>query len=129
MKLVVVEWMSLDGVVQVPGAPDEDRSGGFAHGGWHLRWFDDTSRQWVVDQLNAASAFLFGRMTYDRFAALWPHVTGPERVVADPLNNKPKYVVSTTLTEPMSWAHSTLLDGDAEKAVPAGASAYQLLAR
>ncbi|MCW3840919.1 hypothetical protein ONA70_12500 [Micromonospora yasonensis] len=60
MKLVVVEWMSLDGVVQAPGAPDEDRDGGFTHSGWHLRWFDDTSRQWVVDQLNGAAAFLFG---------------------------------------------------------------------
>ena len=56
MKLVVVEWMSLDGVVQAPGAPDEDPSGGFAHGGWHLRWFDDTSRQWVVDGLDGSPA-------------------------------------------------------------------------
>ncbi|SCL20487.1 Dihydrofolate reductase [Micromonospora rhizosphaerae] len=117
MKLVVVEWMSLDGVVQAPGAPDEDRSGGFAHGGWHLRWFDETSRQWVVDGLTAASAFLFGRLTYERFAAHWPHVTGPERVVADPLNSKPKYVASTTLASPLAWAHSSLLAGDAAKAV------------
>ncbi|MEU5720797.1 dihydrofolate reductase family protein [Micromonospora sp. NPDC047738] len=108
MKLVVVEWMSLDGVVQAPGAPDEDPSGGFAHGGWHLRWFDDASRQWVVDNLNAAAAFLFGRRTYDRFAAHWPHVTGPEQVVADPLNNKPKYVVSSTLTAP-EWTGSSVL--------------------
>ncbi|MCW3815565.1 dihydrofolate reductase family protein [Micromonospora sp. DR5-3] len=117
MKLVVVEWMSLDGVVQAPGAPDEDPSGGFAHGGWHLRWFDDTSRQWVVDNLNAASAFLFGRSTYERFAAHWPHVTGPERVVADPLNSKPKFVVSSTLAPPLTWAHSSLLTGEAIKAV------------
>lgn len=108
MKLVVVEWMSLDGVVQAPGAPDEDPSGGFAHGGWHLRWFDDTSRQWVVDGLQSASAFLFGRLTYERFAAHWPHVSGPERVVADPLNSKPKYVVSSTLSSP-TWAHTSVL--------------------
>ena len=111
MKLVVVEWMSLDGVVQAPGAPDEDRSGGFAHGGWHLRWFDDTSRQWVVDNLNAAAGFLFGRVTYENFAAHWPHVSGPERVVADPLNSKPKYVVSSTLSS-ADWANSSLLPGD-----------------
>ncbi|MBM0224294.1 MULTISPECIES: dihydrofolate reductase family protein [Micromonospora] len=117
MKLVVVEWMSMDGVVQAPGAPDEDPSGGFAHGGWHLRWFDDTSRQWVVDGLDAASSFLFGRLTYERFAAHWPRVTGPERVVAEPLNQKPKYVVSTTLASPLPWEHSSLLAGDVAKAV------------
>ncbi|RZU73674.1 dihydrofolate reductase [Micromonospora kangleipakensis] len=108
MKVVVVEWMSLDGVVQAPGAPDEDPSGGFAHGGWHLRWFDDTSRQWVVDNLNQAAGFLFGRLTYERFAAHWPHVTGPEKVVADPLNSKPKYVVSSTLSSP-TWAPTSVL--------------------
>ncbi|MGR6317563.1 dihydrofolate reductase family protein [Micromonospora soli] len=108
MKVVVVEWMSLDGVVQAPGAPDEDPSGDFAHGGWHLRWFDDTSRQWVVDNLNAAGGFLFGRKTYERFAAHWPHVTGPERVVAEPLNSKPKYVVSSTLSAP-AWSGSSVL--------------------
>ncbi|RQW84043.1 dihydrofolate reductase family protein [Micromonospora globispora] len=118
MKLVVVEWMSMDGVVQAPGAPDEDPSGGFTHGGWHLRWFDDTSRQWVVDNLNVASAFLFGRVTYQNFAAHWPHVTGPERVVADPLNSKPKYVVSSTLSS-ADWAHSALLPGDLVPAVGA----------
>ncbi|SCG39669.1 dihydrofolate reductase family protein [Micromonospora inositola] len=117
MKLVVVEWMSMDGVVQAPGAPDEDPSGGFAHGGWHLRWFDDTSRQWVVDGLECASGFLFGRLTYERFAAHWPHVTGPEKVVADPLNNKPKYVVSATLASPLAWEHSSLLTGDVAEAV------------
>ncbi|WP_406046374.1 dihydrofolate reductase family protein [Micromonospora sp. NBC_00898] len=98
----------MDGVVQAPGAPDEDPSGGFAHGGWHLRWFDDTSRQWVVDGLESASAFLFGRLTYERFAAHWPHVSGPERVVADPLNSKPKYVVSSALSSP-TWAHTSVL--------------------
>lgn len=118
-RLVAYEWMSLDGVVQAPGTADEDPSGGFAHGGWHLRWFDDASQQWVVDGLNRAGAFLFGRLTYERFAAHWPHVSGPERVIAEPLNSKPKYVASTTLAAPLAWAHSTLLDGDAVQAVAA----------
>ncbi len=116
--VIAYEWMSLDGVVQAPGAPDEDLDGGFAHGGWHLRYFDDVSRQWVVDGLNRASAFLFGRRTYERFAAAWPHVTGPETVIAEPLNRKPKYLASRTLTNP-TWANTEVLDGDAVKAVAA----------
>jgi dihydrofolate reductase len=118
-RLIAYEWMSLDGVVQAPGAPDEDPSGGFTHGGWHLRYFDDASRQWVLDGLNAASGFLFGRLTYERFAAHWPHASGPERVVAEPLNSKPKYVASQTLSGPLGWAHSTLLGGDAVSSVAA----------
>jgi dihydrofolate reductase len=118
-KLIAYEWMSLDGVVQAPGAPDEDPSGGFTHGGWHLRYFDDASRQWVLDGLNAASGFLFGRLTYDRFAAHWPHASGPEQVVAEPLNSKPKYVASRTLSGSLTWAHSTLLAGDAVSSVAA----------
>lgn len=117
-RVIAYEWMSLDGVVQAPGASDEDLDGGFAHGGWHLRYFDDVSRQWVVDGLNRASAFLLGRRTYERFAAVWPHVTGPETVVAEPLNRKPKYVASRTLTNP-TWANTEVLDGDAVKAVAA----------
>ena len=115
-RIVAYEWMSLDGVVQAPGAPDEDRDGGFPYGGWHLPYFDDASRQWVVDGLNRASAFLLGRRTYDNFAAVWPHVTGPETVVAEPLNTKPKFVASRTLTDP-AWAHTSVLPGDAVKAV------------
>jgi dihydrofolate reductase len=116
-RIVAVEWMSLDGVVQAPGAPDEDPSGGFAHGGWHLPYFDDRSRQWVVDGLERAGAFLFGRRTYDQFAGIWPHVTGPEAVVADPLNRKPKYLASRSRTAAPEWAGTTLLDGDATDAV------------
>jgi dihydrofolate reductase len=115
-RVVAYEWMSLDGVVQAPGAPAEDRDGGFEHGGWHLRYFDDASRQWVLDGLNRASAFLLGRRTYENFASTWPNVTGPESVVAEPLNTKPKYVASRTLTDPR-WAHTSVLPGDAVKAV------------
>jgi dihydrofolate reductase len=71
-KVIVYEWMSADGVVQAPGAADEDTSGGFPHGGWHLRYFDDISRNWVIDNLTAAGGFLFGRRTYEAFAGTGP---------------------------------------------------------
>jgi hypothetical protein len=63
-KLIVQEWISLDGVVQAPGSPNEDKSGGFKHGGWHLPYFDDMSRNWVVKNLSEAGGYLFGRRTY-----------------------------------------------------------------
>ena len=72
-KVIVNEWMTLDGVVQAPGAADEDTSGGFKHGGWHLRFFDDISRKWVVENLTDAGGFLLGRRTYEAFAAHWPN--------------------------------------------------------
>jgi hypothetical protein len=68
-KVVAVEWMSLDGVVQAPGHPDEDRSGGFEHGGWHLGYFDDLSREWVVQGYAEAGGFLLGHRTYENLAA------------------------------------------------------------
>ena len=116
-KLIVSEWMSLDGVVQAPGAADEDRSGGFDHGGWHLPHFDDRSREWVVEGLTDAGGFLFGRRTYEQFAPHWPNAPEEEQPVAEPLNTKPKYVASTTLTEPLDWHNATLLDGDVPTAV------------
>jgi dihydrofolate reductase len=118
-KVIVTEWMSLDGVVQAPGAADEDTTGGFAHGGWHLRYFEDLSQNWVVETLTAAGGFLFGRRTYEGFAAHWPNASGEEQVVAQPLNTKPKYLASRTLTEPLGWQNSTVLKGDAARAVAA----------
>jgi dihydrofolate reductase len=116
-KVVVVEWMTLDGVVQAPGHPDEDRDGGFEHGGWHLPYFDDLSRTWVVDGYAGAGGFLFGRRTYESLAAYWPNASEEEQVIAEPLNTKPKYVASRTLTEPLEWQNSTLLRGDIPQAV------------
>ena len=116
-RVIADEWMSLDGVVQAPGAPDEDRSGGFEHGGWHLPYFDELSQTWVVDYLNEAGAFLFGRRTYENLAAYWPNASEEERAIADPLNSKPKHVASTTLSEPLGWERSTLLRGDLAEAV------------
>jgi dihydrofolate reductase len=116
-KVVLVEWMTLDGVVQAPGDPDEDRDGGFEYGGWHLPYFDDTSREWVVRGYAEAGGFLFGRRTYQNLAAYWPNASEEEQVIAEPLNTKPKYVASKTLTEPLEWQNSTLLTGDITRAV------------
>jgi dihydrofolate reductase len=118
-KVIAYEWMSLDGVVQSPAYPDEDRSGGFAHGGWHLRYFDSGSMEWVVDGVKRAGGFLFGRVTYENFAGHWPNASDEEQMLAVPLNTKPKYVASTTLAEPLAWQNSTLLGGDVVKTVAA----------
>jgi dihydrofolate reductase len=118
-KIIVNEWMTLDGVVQAPGHPDEDRTGGFEHGGWHLEYFDDVSRKWVVDAYAKAGGFLLGRRTYESLAAYWPNASEEEQVVAQPLNTLPKYVASTTLTDPLEWQNSAVLRGDVAEAVAA----------
>jgi dihydrofolate reductase len=116
-KVIVNEFMSLDGVAQAPGAADEDPSGGFEHGGWHLQFFDDISQKWVLDGINEAGGFLLGRRTYEIFAAYWPNAPEEEQVVAEPLNTRPKYVASTTLTDPLEWQNSTVLQDDVPQAV------------
>jgi dihydrofolate reductase len=118
-KVVVNEWMTLDGVVQAPGAADEDTSGGFTHGGWHMPYFDDLSRNWVVEGYAGAGGFLLGRRTYELLASYWPHASEEEQVIAAPLNSLPKYVASTTLEDPLEWEHSTVLRGDVAEAVSA----------
>jgi dihydrofolate reductase len=118
-KLIANEFMSLDGVVQAPGGADEDTSGGFEHGGWHLRYFDELSQKWVLESIVEAGGFLLGRRTYEIFAAYWPKAPEEEEVIAQPLNTKPKYVASTTLTKPLEWQNSTVLQGDVAEAVAA----------
>ena len=118
-KVIVNEFMTLDGVAQAPGAADEDTSGGFGHGGWHLRYFDEISQNWVVQNLTTAGGFLLGRRTYEIFAGYWPNAPEEEQVLAEPLNTLPKYVASTTLTEPLEWQNSTVLQGDVAEAVAA----------
>jgi dihydrofolate reductase len=118
-KVIVNEWLSLDGVVQAPGA-DEDTTGGFEHGGWHLRYLDDISRKWVVEGYAEAGGFLLGRRTYESLAAYWPTASEEEQAVAQPLNTLPKYVASTTLAEPLDWQNSTVLQGDVAEAVGLG---------
>jgi dihydrofolate reductase len=118
-KLIVNEFMSLDGVAQAPGAADEDTSGGFPHGGWHLRYFDELSQGRVVESLTTAGRFLFGRHTYEIFAGYWPNAPEEEQVIAQPLNTRPKYVASRTLTEPLEWQNSTLIQDEVAEAVAA----------
>jgi dihydrofolate reductase len=116
-KVIADEWMTLDGVVQAPGHPEEDTSGGFEHGGWHLGYFDDLSREWVVESLGEAGGYLLGRRTYEILASYWPTAPEDQEVLAKPLNSRPKYVASTTLSEPLGWENSTLLEGDVDEAV------------
>jgi dihydrofolate reductase len=115
-KLVVAEFLSLDGVMQAPGQPDEDREGGFEHGGWQRPYFDDVAGQRIGASMAQTGSFLFGRRTYENMAAFWP--TQPDDdPFAKILNGLPKYVASTTLSEPLAWERSTLLHGDVAKAV------------
>jgi len=109
-KVIVLEFMSLDGVVQAPSYADEDTSGGFAHGGWHGQYLEERSMKWVVDAVSSAGGFLFGRRTYEVFAAHWPKASPEEQALAQPLNTRPKYVASRTLKGPLAWQSSTLLD-------------------
>jgi len=108
-KVIVLEWMSLDGVVQAPAHTDEDTSGGFKHGGWHVRYFEERSMKWVVENVRQAGGFLFGRRTYEVFAQHWPNASPEEQALAQPLNTLPKYVASNTLREPLAWQNSMLL--------------------
>jgi dihydrofolate reductase len=116
-KLIVAEWMSLDGVVQAPIERNEDTSGGFQHGGWHRPYLEDTAMKWVLEGVTSAGGFVLGRGTYELFAAHWPNAPEQERPLAEPLNQKPKYVASRTLATPLAWANSTVLGADVGEAV------------
>jgi dihydrofolate reductase len=116
-KVIADEWMTLDGVIQAPGQQDEDTTGGFQHGGWHVGYFDDIAQRRVVDSVVKAGGFLLGRRTYEIFAAHWPNASEEEQILAEPLNTKPKYVASRTLAEPLAWQNSTVLQGDVAEAV------------
>ena len=119
-KVIVNEFMSLDGVAQAPGAADEDPSGGFAHGGWHMQYMEDELAQhWVLESIVEAGGYVLGRRTYEIFAAYWPNASEEEQMIAEPLNAKPKYVASTTLSEPLEWQNSTLVEGDVAAGVRA----------
>jgi dihydrofolate reductase len=110
-KLTLTTFLSLDGVMQAPGAPDEDRSGDFPHGGWLVPYADADMGRIVTDVFAKTDAFLLGRKTYEIFAAHWPRVTDPDDPVATALNRLPKYVVSRTLAQ-AEWNNSTVIRGD-----------------
>jgi dihydrofolate reductase len=116
-KVIVNDWMSLDGVYQGPSSPDEDADGGFEHGGWATPYFNDIAMGWLIDNVSGAGGFLLGRRTYEIFAAHWPSAPEEQQVLAEPMNRLPKYVASTTLTEPLEWQNSRLLQGDIAEAV------------
>jgi len=118
-KVIVDEWMTLDGVAQAPMETNEDTTGGFQHGGWHVPYADEIFQKWVVRNLSEAGGFIFGRRTYEAFAGHWPNAAKEEQTVAGPLNRQPKYVASRTLSEPLEWQNSTLLHGDLKHAVAA----------
>jgi dihydrofolate reductase len=111
-KLVVGTFVTLDGVLQAPGGPNEDRDGGFQHGGWLVPYFDEKFGEIMAEWTNRAGAFLLGRKTYEIFAASWPNSTDP----AEPLNNRPKFVASRTLDK-VTWNNSSLLKGDVAQEV------------
>jgi dihydrofolate reductase len=108
--LKVIEFMSLDGVVQAPGDPDEDRDGGFEHGGWQRPYFDEIFVQQAGLGMSSTHAQLFGRRTFEKMAAFWP-TQGDDDPFARHLNHVQKYVASRTLTKP-SWGPTTILSGD-----------------
>jgi dihydrofolate reductase len=114
-KIVVVESITLDGVMQAPGAPDEDTRGGFTHGGWALPYNDEVMGREMAKGMGSTE-LLFGRRTYERFYAFWPNQAEPNPFT-EVLNATRKHVASTTLTEPLPWVNSTLLAGDAETTV------------
>ena len=115
-KLVVAEFVSLDGVMQAPGGEDEDREGGFRYGGWQMGYNDDVSGERIGRSMTHTGSFLLGRKTYEIFASYWP-TQSDDNPFAKILNGLPKYVASTTLSEPLAWQNSTLLQGDVAKAV------------
>jgi dihydrofolate reductase len=114
-RLIVNEFLSVDGVMQGPGSPDEDRDGGFQHGGWQIDYFDEGVLAGAQEGMGNADAYLFGRRTYQIMAAHWP--TAPaDDPFAGHLNATKKYVASRTLKE-LDWQNSELLQGDAAEAV------------
>ena len=115
-KVILNMQLSLDGVMQGPGGPEEDTSGGFEHGGWAMDYYDESMGKASSLGMESADGLLIGRRTYDIFAGYWPNQPD-DAPFASFLNSVPKYVASTTLPEPLEWNNSHLLKGDAADAV------------
>jgi dihydrofolate reductase len=115
-KLIVTEFVTLDGVAQAPGGPDEDLGGGFTHGGWQAPLLDQESGNAMFERARSMDALLLGRKTYEIFANYWP--TAPEEIpFTGLLNGVPKYVASRSLADPLAWQGSTLVAEDVAQGV------------
>ena len=110
-KIIVNAFLTLDGVMQAPGGPDEDREGGFVHGGWQGPYSDDVMGRLITEGFADADGFLLGRKTYGIFSSYWPKITDPGNAIATALNSRPKHVVSRSLAQ-VSWNNSSLVKGD-----------------
>ena len=113
-ELVVDMFLTLDGVIQAPGGPDEDQADGFGHGGWQAPYLDEQNGKSITENIGRMDALLLGRRTYDIFAAYWPQVA--DNPISTRLNSVPKYVASRTLHN-VDWNNSTLLEGEVADAV------------
>jgi dihydrofolate reductase len=116
-NIVVICNLTLDGVMQAPGHPEEDPRDGFTHGGWAAPYSADAMGRVMAERSGRQGAMLFGRRTYQRFASFWP--AQPDNPFTDVLNKIQKYVVSATLSSPLPWVNSTLLTGDLGDSVTA----------
>jgi dihydrofolate reductase len=116
-RISVVNHLTLDGVMQAPGRPDEDTRDGFEHGGWAVPYFDEVLGRAMGERMTSGGAMLLGRRTYEDFAGFWPKQT--DNPFTPVLNQRRKYVASTSLTEPLPWENTTLLTGDVGDAVAA----------
>src|ERR1700675_3749829 len=115
-KLIMSTFLTLDGVMQAPGGPGEDDSGGFEHGGWSVNYWDERMAQVMGEATSVPFDLLLGRTTYDIFAPYWPHAT--EEQGAKPLNNATKYVASRSHPT-LEWSTSVLIEGDAAEGITA----------
>jgi dihydrofolate reductase len=115
-RLIVTTFLTLDGVMQAPGGPEEDESGRFTHGGWSVNYFDERVQEFMAETMAPRFDLLLGRKTYDIFAGFWPHA--PEEAGGKPLNDATKYVASRGQPK-LEWAKSVLIDGDVADGVAA----------
>jgi dihydrofolate reductase len=111
-KIIVLSFITLDGVMQAPGGPEEDKSGGFKYGGWTVPYFDEFAGKVMSEQLDHPYDLLLGRKTYDIFAGYWPKQDEKESAIAGPFNRAKKYVASSDENLKLSWGNSVLLSGD-----------------
>jgi dihydrofolate reductase len=116
-RLRIVESLTLDGVMQAPGRPDEDTRGGFEHGGWATPYVDDVMGRAMGEQMGVGGSILLGRRTYEDFAEVWPNREGDP--YSEALNAAQKHVASNTLNDPLPWENSTVISGEAAEAVAA----------